>query len=167
MNDDVRAAGDRVEELLGTLRSGTTRDTAEELVRLLMALYGEGLARVLAILREHDPALVARIAEDALVEDLLLLHDLHPLDTAARIRRALDGLDLPGPVEYLGMDADGVAHVRLTAGGCRSAATHTIQEAVLDAAPEVTEVEVITAAPPTLLQIGMGPPPGSRLGVAS
>lgn len=167
MNEEVRAASDRVEELLGTLLSGTTRDTAEELVRLLMALYGEGLARVLAILRDHDPALVGRIAEDALVEDLLLLHDLHPLDTAARIRRVLDGLDLPGPVEYLGMDADGVARIRLTAGGCRSAATHTIEEAVLGVAPEVTRVEVVTAAPPTLLQIGMGPPPGSRLGVAS
>ena len=43
MNHDVRAAGDRIEELLGTLRSGTAKDTAEELVRLLMALYGEGL----------------------------------------------------------------------------------------------------------------------------
>lgn len=166
MNDDVRATGDRVEELLGTLRSEATRDTAEELVRLLMALYGEGLARVLAILRDHDPAAVALISEDALVEDLLLLHDLHPLDTPGRIARALERLDPPGPVEYLGMD-DGVVRVRLTAGGCRSAAVRMIEQAVLEAAPEVTRVEVVTAAPPALLQIGMGPPPGSRLGVAS
>lgn len=167
MNHDVRAAGDRIEELLGTLRSGTTRDAAEELVRLLMALYGEGLARVLSILRDHDPALIARIAEDDLLEDLLLLHDLHPRDTSARIRRALDGLGSLGPLEYQGIDAGGVVRVRLTAGGCRSAAVSTIERAVLDAAPEATRVEVTTAAPAALLQIGVGPPPGWRLEAAS
>ncbi|SFR02530.1 hypothetical protein SAMN04488564_102129 [Lentzea waywayandensis] len=168
MNHDVRAAGDRIEELLGTLRSGPARDSAEELVRLLMALYGEGLARVLAILREHDPALVARIAEDDLLEDLLLLHDLHPRDASARIRRVLDGLGALGPLENLGIDADGVVRIRLTASGChRSAAARTVEQAVLDAVPEATRVEVVTAAPDTLLQIGMRPPPGWRLEVAS
>ena len=168
MNHDVRAAGDRIEELLGTLRAGTTRDTAEDLVRLLMALYGEGLARVLTLLRDHDPALVARIAEDDLLEDLLLLHDLHPLDTSARIRRTLDALDSPGPLEFLGVNDDGVARVRLTASGCGSAsAARTVEQAVLDAAPELTRVEVSTAAPAAVLQIGMGPPPGWRLEVAS
>jgi hypothetical protein len=168
VNHDVRAAGDRIEELLGTLRSESTRDTAEELVRLLMALYGEGLARVLAILRDHDPVLIARIAEDDLLEDLLLLHDLHPVDTSARVRQVLDGLGSLGPLEHLGIDAGGVVRVRLTASGCqRSAAVRTIEQAVLDAVPEATGVEVVTAAPATFLQIGMRPPPGWRLEVAS
>lgn len=168
MNHDVRAAGDRIEELLGTLRSGSTRDTAEELVRLLMALYGEGLARVLTILREHDPALVAQLAGDDLLADLLSLHDLHPLDTSARIRQVLDGLASLGPLEHLGIDAGGVVRIRLTASGCgQSAAVHTVEQAVLDAVPEVTRVEVVTAAPATLLQIGMRPPPEWRLEVAS
>lgn len=159
MKHDVRAAGDRVEELLGTLRSGPAKDTAEELVRLLMALYGEGLARVLTILREHDPALIDLVARDDLLEDLLLLHDLHPADTGTRIRLALREF---GSAEYAGIDAQGVVRVRLAAGGCRSAAASAIEQAVLDAAPEATRVEVTTASP--LLQIGIGPP---SVGVAS
>ncbi|PZS24123.1 MAG: glycine cleavage system aminomethyltransferase GcvT [Acidimicrobiales bacterium] len=35
-------------------------------------------------------ALLARLADDPLVESLLLLHDLHPLDVDARIQQALD-----------------------------------------------------------------------------
>ena len=167
MKNDVSTAGDRIEELLGTLRSGPARDTAEELVRLLMALYGEGLGRVVALLRERDPELVTRIAEDDLLEDLLLLHDLHPLDAGTRIRRALDRLrGSVGAVEFLGIDADGVVRLRVEAG-CRSTAValaHTIERAVLDAAPEATRVEVVTAAPAPLLQIGVGPPPGWRHG---
>jgi hypothetical protein len=157
---DVEATGDRVEELLATLRSGEDRETAEELVRELMDLYGTGLGRVVAIVREHDAQLLGRIASDDLVRSLLLLHDLHPDDVGTRIRRALAGLP---EAEFLGTDG-GVARVRLTAGGCGSAARARIAEqAVLAAAPEVTSVEITTAG--ALLQIGIGPPPG--WGVAS
>ena len=152
----VESAGDRVEELLAALRSGQDRETAEELVRVLMDLYGTGLARVVAIARAHDEALLGRITADELLESLLLLHDLHPDGTDTRIRRALAGFT---EVEFLGVGTDGVARLRLPAGGCGAAATaRSAEQAVLDAAPEVTGVEITTAAP--LLQIGVGPPPG-------
>ena len=107
-----------------------------------------------------------RLAEDPLVESLLLLHDLHPLDVDARIQRALDRVrpylgSHAGGVEYLGV-ADGVARLRLE-GSCHGCPSSTvtvqlaIQGAVQDAAPEVTEVVVegMTAPPgPQLLQIG-------------
>jgi hypothetical protein len=157
----VESTGDRVEELLATLRSGQDRETAEELVRVLMDLYGTGLARVVAIVRTHDEALLGRIISDDLLESLLLLHDLHPDGTDTRIRRALAGL---AEVEFLGVGTGGVARLRLTAGGCGAAATARIAEqAVLDAAPEVTAVEITSVGP--LLQIGVGPPAGR--GVAS
>jgi Fe-S cluster biogenesis protein NfuA len=102
---------------------------------------------------------------DPLVEALLLVHDLHPLDVDARIQRALDGVrpylgSHAGGVEYLGVDGDGVVRLRLegTCNGC-PASTETvrsaIQRAVEDAAPETSGVHVEGVVTPTpgLLQI--------------
>jgi Fe-S cluster biogenesis protein NfuA len=171
----VRDVGARVEELLGALRSGTVSGAApaaEELVRLLVGLYGDGLSHIVAVLRDQGPpgvAMLHRLAEDPLVESLLLLHDLHPLDVDARIQRALDRVrpylgSHAGGVEYLGVH-DGVARLRLE-GSCHGCPSSTvtvqlaIEGAVADAAPEVTKVVVegMTAPPaPVLLQIGRRP----------
>jgi Fe-S cluster biogenesis protein NfuA len=173
----VQDVGARVEELLDVLRSGAARDAppaAEELVRLLVGLYGDGLSHIVAALREQGQpgvAMLHNLAEDPLVESLLLLHDLHPLDVDARVQRALDRVrpylgSHAGGVEYLGT-ADGVARLRLE-GSCHGCPSSTvtvqlaIQGAVQDAAPEVTEVVVegMTAPPPLgpqLLQIGRRP----------
>jgi len=145
---------------------------AEELVRLLVGLYGDGLGHIVAVLRDQgEPgvAMLHKLAEDPLVESLLLLHDLHPLDVDARIQRALDRVrpylgSHAGGVEYLGV-RDGVALLRLE-GSCHGCPSSTvtvqlaIEGAVADAAPEVTKVVVegMTAPPaPVLLQIGRRP----------
>ena len=150
-------------------------------MRLLLGLYGEGLSHIMDVLaaeREAGGAVRDRLLADPVVESLLLLHDLHPLDVDARIQRALDRVrpylgSHAGGVEYLGVGADGVARLRLE-GSCHGCPSSTvtvqlaIQGAVEDAAPEVTEVVVegMTDPPePPLLQIGRrtGPPdsPGS------
>jgi Fe-S cluster biogenesis protein NfuA/nitrite reductase/ring-hydroxylating ferredoxin subunit len=175
----VQKVSARVEELLDALKSGGfggAASGAEELVSLLVGLYGDGLARVMAVLAEAGPAgeaIIAKLADDPLVEGLLLLHDLHPLDVDARIQRALDRVrpylgSHAGGVQYLGV-ADGVARLKLdgSCDGCPSS-TVTVQlaitGAVQDAAPEVTEVVVegVTAPPPgpKLLQIGKRPDDG-------
>jgi Fe-S cluster biogenesis protein NfuA/nitrite reductase/ring-hydroxylating ferredoxin subunit len=171
----VRDVGTRVEELLGALRTGSATDpgrTAEELVRLLVGLYGDGLSHIVAALAEQGPpgaAMLDKLTEDPLVESLLLLHDLHPLDVDARVQRALDRVrpylgSHAGGVEYLGV-SDRVARLRLEGSchGCPSS-TATVQlaitGAVKDAAPEVDDVVVegMTAPPePQLLQIGRRP----------
>jgi Fe-S cluster biogenesis protein NfuA/nitrite reductase/ring-hydroxylating ferredoxin subunit len=170
----VAQAGERIEELLAALRSrgGAAADTAEELVRLLVGMYGDGLAAIMAALAEEgEPgrAIIDRLTADPLVEGLLLLHGLHPLDVDARIQRALDQVrpylgSHAGGVQYLGV-TDGVARLRLE-GSCHGCPSSTvtvqlaIEGAVQDAAPEVTEVVVegMTAPPePKLLQIGPRP----------
>jgi Fe-S cluster biogenesis protein NfuA/nitrite reductase/ring-hydroxylating ferredoxin subunit len=177
-NTSVQDVGARVEELLATLRSGRVQDpapVAEELVRLLVSLYGDGLSHIVAALQEQGAPgaeMLDRLTEDPLVESLLLLHDLHPLDVDARVQRALDRVrpylgSHAGGVEYLGV-RDGVARLRLEGSchGCPSS-TVTVQlaitGAVQDAAPEVTEVVVegMTAPPAApLLQIGRRPEHG-------
>ncbi len=171
----VQQVSARVEELLDALKAGGfggAAPAAEELVALLVGLYGDGLARVMMVLAEQGPpgeAMMAKLADDPLVESLLLLHDLHPLDVDARIQRALDRVrpylgSHAGGVEYLGV-FDGIARLKLEGSchGCPSS-TVTVQlaitGAVQDAAPEVSEVVVegMTAAPePKLLQIGTRP----------
>jgi Fe-S cluster biogenesis protein NfuA len=176
----VKSVGARVEELLeglsgdgGAAGPSPAARAAEELVGLLVGLYGDGLAAIVTVLREAgEPgvAVLGQLADDPRVEGLLLLHDLHPLDVDARIQRALDRVrpylgSHAGGVQYLGV-TDGVARLRLE-GSCHGCASSTatvelaIRSAVEDAAPEVTEVAVegMTAAPePGLLQIGRRPP---------
>jgi Fe-S cluster biogenesis protein NfuA/nitrite reductase/ring-hydroxylating ferredoxin subunit len=180
LTSGVRDVGGRIEELLAGLRSGGSAGAgpaAEELVGLLVGLYGDGLTQIVTVLREQgEPgdAMLRQLAEDPLVESLLLLHDLHPLDVDARVQRALDRVrpylgSHAGGVEYLGV-ADGVARLRLE-GSCHGCPSSTdtvrlaITGAVLEAAPEVSDVVVegMTSPPePSLLQIGRKPePPGT------
>ncbi|MGI9009156.1 MAG: NifU family protein [Streptosporangiaceae bacterium] len=135
-------------------------------------MYGDGLAAILRILSARGPAgeqMIEELAGDPLVEGLMLLHDLHPLDVDTRVQRALDQVrpylgSHAGGVQYLGV-ADGIARLRLegSCNGCPSSTvtvTLAIEGAVLDAAPEVTAVVVegMTAAPePALLQVGRRP----------
>lgn len=151
--NDARAAGTRVEELLAQLRARAgpeAADVAEELVTCLVRLYGAGLANIMAVIGDDD-RLRARLIADPLVESLLLVHDLHPLGTEARIRRALGRLG--AGTEFLGVDDAGVAHIR-PGSGC--GATTGIEQAVADAAPETTGVRLVPRDPP-LLQIARRP----------
>lgn len=96
---------------------------------------------------------------------LLVLHDLHPLSTAERVREALDGVrpylgSHEGGVELLGVGEDGIVRLRLegTCHGCPSSrltVTDAIERAIGQAAPEVSGVEVegVTDDRPELLQI--------------
>src|SRR5437588_884454 len=168
---DVQATGERVEALLAELRSQAgpqVAATAEELVSCLVELYGAGLAQVVKLLGEDEtgPALMDKLVADPLVESLLLVHDLHPLDTSARVRRAVEEV-LPqlgshaGNVEYLGLDEAGVLRLRLEQSGCSADTVRDlIERAVAGAAPEAAggaSALVQPPAEPTLLQITKRP----------
>src|ERR1700733_4629875 len=108
---DAREAGERVEALLAELRARSGPEAAgaaEELVTCLVRLYGAGLETIMRTIGD-DSRLQALLVTDPLVESLLLVHDLHPMDADARIRRALGRLGTGA--EWLGIDEEGVAHV--------------------------------------------------------
>jgi hypothetical protein len=151
---DARETGARVEELLAELRARSGPEAAvaaEELVTCLVRLYGAGLETIMATIGD-DSRLQALLVADPLVESLLLVHDLHPLDTGTRIRRALGRLGTGA--EFLGIDDAGVVHVRL-GHGCGST-TAVVEQAVTDAAPEAAGVEFAPREVP-LLQITRRP----------
>ena len=151
---DAREAGARVETLLAELRARSGPEAAgaaEELVTCLVRLYGAGLEAIMRTIGD-DQRLQALLITDPLVESLLLVHDLHPLDTDTRVRRALGRLGTGA--EVLGIDNEGVVHVRL-GHGCGST-TEVVQEAITNAAPETTGVEFAPREAP-LLQITRRP----------
>jgi Fe-S cluster biogenesis protein NfuA len=150
---DLRTTGARIEQLLDASAAAgpVARQRAEELVRLVVELYGAGLRRLLEIVDEAgglDETVLERLAGDDLVASLLLVHGLHPYSVEERIERALARqrplLDAHGgDVRLLGVSG-GVVRLRVYGGGgCGSAALRAAAErAVAEAAPEVARVEV-------------------------
>ncbi|MFF2197815.1 hypothetical protein [Streptomyces sp. NPDC058157] len=170
---DARQAGARVEEVLDRLAGSGDRAacaSAEELVRVLMEFYGAGLARITERLGAGS---LAPLLDDDLVASLLTLHGLHPEDAHTRIGRALRSAG--APVELLGFDpATGVLRLRTApaaASGCGcgsgsggDATRAALEDALACFAPEVTGVDIETAAPPPpLLQIGTRPQTPARV----
>jgi Fe-S cluster biogenesis protein NfuA/nitrite reductase/ring-hydroxylating ferredoxin subunit len=154
---DLRATGERIEALLEAAATGGTvaRERAEELVRLVVDLYGAGLERLLEIAHDCgrlDDELLDRLAADDLVASLLAVHGLHPYDLGTRVARALDGVrpylgSHGGDVEFLGITEDGVVRLRMlgSCDGCPSSSvtlTLAVETAIQAAAPEVSGIEV-------------------------
>lgn len=161
---NLREVGARVEVLLGELRSvaePAVQHKAEEVVRLLMEFYGAGLERMVEIIAADERAddLAAQLADDQLVASVLVLHGLHPVPVEVRIQRALDKVrpylgSHAGGVEFLGVDAEGVCHLRLqgSCDGCPSSTVTVklaIERAIEEAAPELSRIDVegVTAPP--------------------
>lgn len=151
---DAAELVERVQQLQDALDQAPdtpTRELADELVSAVVALYGEGLERV-----------VARLGAESLIEDpllctLLLIHDLHPVPLADRVQAALDSVrpymeSHGGNVELLSVE-DGVARIHLQ-GSCSDCAASSvtlelaIKNALEDAAPDLEGLEVEDAAPP-------------------
>jgi hypothetical protein len=158
--DAAAATGQRIDDLLAELRARPdprAAAVAEELTCSLVQLYGAGLERIAALL---GPAQVADLCADPLVASLLLVHDLHPVDMATRIRLALERSGRPsGDVEEVSVDEAGVVRLRLapSASGCGA---HQIEALARQAAPDAADVIVLTA--PALLQVTLRPGLGRR-----
>jgi Fe-S cluster biogenesis protein NfuA/nitrite reductase/ring-hydroxylating ferredoxin subunit len=177
VDTDLRDEARRIELLLDEVRAMAgppTWQRVEELVQRIVALHGAGIERILGLVADAgalDQRLLSALCDDELVSSLLVLHGLHPVPTAERVRRALDGVrpylgSHAGDVELVSVDADGVVRLRLlgTCRGCpssRATLEHTIEAAIETAAPEVARIEVdaSTTAPeaagPELVQIDL------------
>jgi len=144
---------------------------ASELVQKLMELYGAGLRRVVELSGEE---VVNRFAGDRLVASLLLLHGLHPVDAETRLRKALQRVErrLESQRVLLREIKGGVAIIRIeqNGGGAAPASlTQMIEDAVMEAAPDLDGIEIEGAqpsAPPGLVQIAPARPAASRVPAA-
>jgi Fe-S cluster biogenesis protein NfuA len=157
MDPEAQRRSERIEALIEEVSAFTNvhaRETAEELMQLLLDMYGEGLSRILDLTLEAKEAgvpLIKTFTNDELVGSLLLIHDLHPVELETRIARALDEvrpkLMLHGGSVELTQVEGGVAHLRLE-GSCHGCPASTvtlknlIEEELYKAAPDLEGLEV-------------------------
>jgi hypothetical protein len=160
---DVDRAVARIEALLdefGTRMDARARAGAEELVRILMEVYGAGLSRVVELLKEGGEAAwpaLDRIAADKLVASLLLIHGIHPVAAEVRIRRALERIArrLDCGLELVDVTED---RARIRVEGAPPGLTgERIEGAVIEAAPEIGNIEIegLRLASGALVQIAL------------
>lgn len=144
------------------------RGTAADAVQALVELYGDALGRIVERTRAAaGDGAAAALADDELVEHLLLLHGLHPVPVEERVAAALDEVrpylsSHGGGVELLGIE-EGVVRLRLegSCSGCPSSAMTlklAVERAIARTAPDVERVEAEEGAgdggkSPGLLQI--------------
>ncbi len=112
--------------------------------------------RMMEIVFESGPQgleIIDQFAQDELTSQVLLLHDLHPLDLEMRVIRTLEKIrpvvhSNGGEIELSSM-AGAVVNIRLHGSfhGCgttTSTMKALVVEAILDAAPDAVAVEIIT-----------------------
>jgi Fe-S cluster biogenesis protein NfuA len=168
----VPAMADRVEELLAGFDAAQTphraRERAEELVRTIVAFYGEGLEHTLSIVHQElgdgSEAMFERLCEDKLVESLLCLHGLHPIALEERIEAAMQSV-LPyikshkGDMKISRIEGD-VVYLRLegSCDGCPASAEtvkQAVERAIIERVPEIRHVRAEESSTP----IAASPPP--------
>jgi Fe-S cluster biogenesis protein NfuA/nitrite reductase/ring-hydroxylating ferredoxin subunit len=151
--------GERIERLLEEVRSMASPPAwqrVDELIRLILELYGSGLGRIVEISAEGGPfgeALLERFTQDELISSLLILHGLHPDDFATRVSKALIRVrpylgSHGGDVELIDADdATGVVRLRME-GSCETCPSSTltvklaVEGAIREVAPELSSIEV-------------------------
>ena len=152
MADLLNESSNRVQTLLDRFSafppSTGARTDAEELVRVISTLYGEGLRRM--ILRLHDAfgadtnAVIESCSTDPVVASLLITHGLHPVPLHERVRRAIESVRPElhakgGDAELMSADED-VVSVRIDG---MSDLVPIVERAVFSSAPEVLEVRAV------------------------
>jgi Fe-S cluster biogenesis protein NfuA len=164
---------DRIEFLVqkvSTFSDLRAREVTEELMQILLNMYGEGLARILELTVETEAAgyaLIKNFTSDDLVASLLLLHGLHPIPLEERIIQALDEVrpylkSHGGNVELISV-GENSARLRLegSCDGCPSSTTtlqSTIEEAIYKVAPDLDKLEVEGIAEPPRSPVRTGAP---------
>jgi len=137
-------------ERLDELPDGPVRDLARDLVAALVALYGAGLERMVEEMAARDDgSIAAALAGDELVSHMLMLHGLHPVPLADRVRAAIEDqrpflASHGGNVELVAIE-EPVVRVRLQGSchGCPSSQVTlklALEEAIVKAAPEIEQV---------------------------
>lgn len=160
---DLRRSGERIERLLEEIRASASPPCwrrVDELMRLVVELYGAGLGRILEIVgaaaRDADrgaTGIPARLAADELVASLLLVHGLHPEDVPTRLGTALARVrpylgSHGGDVEVVELDERaGAVLLRMTGScdGCPSSAMTVrlaVESAIHELVPEIGRIEV-------------------------
>ena len=148
---------DRVESLtaqLDELSDAHAREVAQDLVGAVIAMYGDGLRRIVETImaaREAGATIMDELTQDGAVASLLLIHDLYPSSLEERVTEALETVrpymeSHGGNVELIAID-EGVARLQLQ-GSCHGCAASratlelAIKQALDEHCPDLEGLEV-------------------------
>jgi Fe-S cluster biogenesis protein NfuA len=149
----VQKIGELVHDL-ESIADPAARAAAKELVQLLMDLHGTALERIMEIVFESADGgskMIDELGQDQLVSSLLVLYGLHPDDLQTRVERKLQ--QIRSTLHKMGAEAKLVSvisgevrlHVSLeghTCGSTKSTVQGTMEEAMYEAAPDLTSLVV-------------------------
>ncbi len=154
---------DRVQELSAAveeLSDVRARELAQELVGAVIAMYGDGLRRIIEAIERSRAAgatILDELSEDGAVASLLLIHDLYPVGLEDRVLEALETVrpymeSHGGNVELVEIE-EGVARLALqgSCNGCaasRATLELAIKQALEEHAPDLVGLEVEGVAEP-------------------
>jgi Fe-S cluster biogenesis protein NfuA/nitrite reductase/ring-hydroxylating ferredoxin subunit len=163
---DAQHQGKRIQDLIERIESlpdFATRELLHECLQSILALHGDGLARILQLVKNAGAAgqeVTDALQRDKLVRSLLLIHGLHPVPLETRLREALEKIrpymkSHGGDVELMRLE-DGRARLRLE-GTCKSCPSSSltmelaVRHAVEEACPDLLSFEVdgVLASSPT------------------
>ncbi|HTK10940.1 MAG TPA: NifU family protein [Ktedonobacteraceae bacterium] len=161
---------ERIETLLQDVASfpdGQMRSVTEELVQLLLDLYGDGLARMLELIMAYAPdasptassnVLLESLTHDEVISSLLVLHGLHPLDLKARVSRVLQEMQPyltshGGSVELVSLENNN-ASLRFAGNchGCSSSSNELktlLEKTLYKAVPDLENIQIEDASKQT------------------
>jgi Fe-S cluster biogenesis protein NfuA/nitrite reductase/ring-hydroxylating ferredoxin subunit len=153
--EELLARVQELSERVQLLEDPRARDVAFELVSAVITMYGDGLERILAVIRTSRDAgatILDELSQDGAVASLLLIHDLYPVGLRERVLEALDTVrpymeSHGGDVELLEVTDEGVARLALqgSCNGC-SASRATLETAITQAltehCPDLAGIEV-------------------------
>lgn len=181
---------DRIQALteqVDALEDVRARTLAQDLVSTVIAMYGDGLARIMETItaaRDAGATIIDELSQDGAVASLLLIHDLFPVSLQERVTEALDTVrpymeSHGGNVELVSL-TDGVATLVLqgSCNGCsasRATLELAIKQALEEHAPDLAGLEVhgVTEDEPALapgavaLPMAAGPDGPGLSGLAS
>lgn len=153
---------------LDEIEDNKARTSARELVQLVMELHGAAVERMMEVVFAQGSAgaeIIESLGRDRVVSSLLALHGLHPDDVETRVARAVQAAAAKlrkqdVEVQLLGIEQGGVrVSARAGAHACGSTAATVqaaIEEAVYEAAPEISSLAIEGLAPkPTSGFVGL------------
>jgi Fe-S cluster biogenesis protein NfuA/nitrite reductase/ring-hydroxylating ferredoxin subunit len=155
--DDINLQGERIQKLIERIEAlpyPGAKELIQECMEAMLTFYGHGLSRILQVVNEADSEgrkVYRELIHDDVIKGLLLIHDLHPLDLAARLRDALDKVrpylkSHGGNVELISLE-NNVAKLQLQ-GTCQSCASSAvtlelaIKHGIEQACPDLAHFEV-------------------------
>lgn len=163
LSGDPRQRAREIEERIGEIEAWpdeAVREMLRDCLQAVLGLYGDGLARIVQLVRNAGPAgepVLGDLARDDLVRSLLLIHGVHPESLESRLRGALAKVrpyfqSHGGNVELLDLSENGTARLKLL-GTCQSCPSSSVtlelavRQAVEEACPDLVEFSVEGLAP--------------------